>query len=195
MRHRLALAALALLPLLAKAQTPSSNALIVAKAALAQVGVTTKYDPSYARLPYPNGDIPRERGVCADVVVRAFRAAGADLQTLVHEDMKKSFPAYPQKWQLKKPDPNIDHRRVLNLETFFTRAGKALPVTRKPEDYWPGDVVSWRLDNGLPHIGVVATRPQRNGRPLVVHNIGAGARQEDVLFDFKLTGHFRYFAP
>jgi uncharacterized protein YijF (DUF1287 family) len=175
------------------AQPSASNQLIVAKAALAQIGVTTKYDPSYARLPYPGGDIPRERGVCADVVVRAFRAAAADLQVLVHDDMKKNFSAYPQKWKLKKPDPHIDHRRVLNLETFFTRAGKSLAITKKPEDYLPGDVVSWRLDNGLPHIGIVATRPQRNGRPLVVHNIGAGARLEDVLFDFQLTGHFRYF--
>ena len=195
MRGLLLLLLLGLWPVPVAALAPHSNAVIIAKAALAQVGVTTQYDPGYARLPYPGGDIPRERGVCADVVVRALRAAGADLQALVHEDMKKNFSAYPQKWKLTKPDPNIDHRRVLNLETFFIRAGKALPVTKKAGDYLPGDMVSWRLGNGLPHIGVVATAPQRHGRPLVVHNIGAGTRLEDVLFDFQLTGHFRYFAP
>ena len=179
----------------AAAQPAESNRLTIAKAALTQIGVTTMYDPSYVRIPYPGGDIPRERGVCADVIVRAFRIAGVDLQALIHDDMKKNFVAYPQKWKLKSPDPNIDHRRVLNLETFFKRTGKALAVTKKPEDYLPGDVVSWRLDNGLPHIGLVVTEKARNGRPLVVHNIGAGARLEDVLFDFQLVGHYRYFSP
>ncbi|MCX7008839.1 MAG: DUF1287 domain-containing protein [Kiritimatiellaeota bacterium] len=173
----------------------TTNQATVVKATLAQVGVTTQYDPAYARISYPGGDVPRERGVCADVIVRAFRAADVDLQVLVHDDMQKNFAAYPQQWKLKKPDSNIDHRRVLNLETFFTRAGKAVAITDKPADYLPGDVVSWRLANKLPHIGLVVAEKARDGRPLVVHNIGAGARLEDVLFDFKITGHFRYFGP
>lgn len=195
MPRLLAVAILVLLLDRSAAQPSCTNALTTAKAALAQVGVTTTYDPGYARLLYPGGDVPRARGVCADVIVRAFRVAGADLQVLVHDDMKKNFTAYPQNWKLQKPDPNIDHRRVLNLETFFTRSGKSLTITKKPEDYLPGDVVSWRLDNGLPHIGLVVTEKTHNGRPLIVHNIGAGARLEDVLFDFKLVGHFRFFTP
>jgi uncharacterized protein YijF (DUF1287 family) len=185
------LIALALLPVRASADPSESNRLVLARAALAQVGVTTHYDPAYTRLAYPGGDVPRERGVCADVIVRAFRAAGMDLQALVHDDMRKHFAAYPQQWKLKKPDPNIDHRRVLNLETYFTRAGQAVAITDKPADYLPGDVVSWRLANGLPHIGLVAMSKTRTGRPLVVHNTGAGTQVADVLFSFKIVGHFR----
>lgn len=191
------LAALTLGLMLTSTAAPqaSSNQLIIAKAALAQVGITTQYDPAYTRLAYPGGDVPRERGVCADVIIRAFRAAGLDLQVLVHDDMQKNFAAYPRTWKLKKPDANIDHRRVLNLETFFSRAGKAAAITDKPADYLPGDVVSWRLANGLPHIGLISTTTTRTGRPLVIHNIGAGVQLEDVLFSFKISGHYRYFAP
>jgi hypothetical protein len=179
--------------LLSLAAHGTTNQTAVVKAALAQEGVTTQYDPAYTRLGYPGGDVPRERGVCADVIVRSFRAAGVDLQVLVHDDMRKNFATYPQQWKLKKPDPNIDHRRVLNLETYFTRAGKAVAITDNPADYLPGDVVSWRLANGLPHIGLVGANKTRDGRPLVIHNIGAGARLEDVLFSFKIAGHFRCF--
>ena len=162
----------------------------------AQTRTTVLYDPAYVSLAYPGGDVPPERGVCCDVVVRALRGAGVDLQKLVHEDMQAHFGSYPKIWGLARPDANIDHRRVPNLETFFRRQGRALPVTAIPSDYLPGDIVSWRLPNGLAHIGLVVA-PQASADParhLCVHNIGAGARVEDVLFAFKITGHFRYFA-
>jgi len=158
-----------------------------------QVGVTRSYDPAYRRIPYPNGDVPRETGVCTDVVIRAYRHAGADLQVLVHEDMKAAFSAYPKNWGLRRTDTNIDHRRVPNLQTFFKRKGKALPVTRLGADYRPGDVITWRLSSGVPHIGVVSdVRARGTDRYLVVHNIGGGAQIEDVLFAYALTGHYRY---
>lgn len=167
----------------------------VLAAAHAQVGVTRHYDGSYMRLAYPGGDVPADRGVCTDVVIRAFRATGLDLQREVHEDMRRAFAAYPKLWGLSRPDRNIDHRRVPNLETWFRRAGHALPVTQDPADYRPGDVVSWRLPNGLPHIGVVSDRraSDGSGRRLVIHNIGAGTREEDVLFAWAPLGHFRVF--
>lgn len=160
-----------------------------------QVGLTTSYDPAYVVIAYPNGDVPVETGVCTDVVIRAFRRAGIDLQSEVHEDMKANFALYPKKWGLTKPDTNIDHRRVPNLQTFFTRMGKALPVTQNADDYRPGDVVSWDLDNrGTTHIGLVSDLWNREtGRYLIIHNIGGGAKAEDVLFDWKITGLFRYF--
>lgn len=166
----------------------------IAAAARGQVGVTLHYDPAYARIPYPMGDVPAERGVCADVVVRAFRADGIDLQKLVHEDMVAHFGAYPHAWGLRGPDPNIDHRRVLNLETFFRRRGASLPVTALASDYHAGDVVSWRLPNGLAHIGLVSDRsaPDGSGRPQAIHNIGAGTQEEDVLFAWTVVGHFRW---
>ncbi len=156
---------------------------------------TRFYDPAYVRLAYPNGDVPIKRGVCTDVVIRALRAAGTDLQKNVHEDMRRNFRAYPAKWGLKRPDPNIDHRRVPNLQTYFKRHGKALPVTDRVADYRPGDIVSWRLPNGLDHIGIVADGavPGEVRHP-VIHNIGRGAAEEDVLFAWKITGHYRYFA-
>jgi uncharacterized protein YijF (DUF1287 family) len=158
-----------------------------------QVGVTRSYDPNYRRIGYPNGDVPRETGVCTDVVIRAYRHAGVDLQVLVHEDMKAAFSAYPKNWGLRRTDTNIDHRRVPNLATFFRRKGTALTVTRKGADYRPGDIVTWRLSSGVPHIGVVSDVPVRGtDRHLVVHNIGWGAQIEDVLFDYALTGHYRY---
>ncbi len=192
---RLALLAVTFLgtqPSVLRASPEQAQAVVVA--ARAQVGKTLLYDPAYVRLRYPGGDVPLERGVCTDVVIRAFRALGADLQRLVHDDMKSAFRAYPQQWGLARPDPNIDHRRVPNLMTFFRRRGKELPHGSDPAIYEPGDVVAWRLPNGLLHIGIVAdARTSDAARPLVVHNIGAGVQLEDVLFTYEIIGHFRYF--
>lgn len=164
----------------------------VAEAARAQIGVTTTYDPAYRALAYPGGDVPAATGVCCDVVVRALRTAhGFDLQQAVHEDMRAAFAAYPKKWGLKKPDPNIDHRRVPNLQTFFTRRGWSLVVDQAPASYQPGDIVTWTLGNGLVHVGIVSARRTRTGTPLVIHNIGRGAQEEDVLFAWSRTGHYR----
>ena len=165
------------------------------ESAVEQTNLTKTYDPAYVVIPYPNGDVPVEKGVCTDVVIRAFRRAGVDLQKVVHEDMKPNFAAYPQKWSLKTPDTNIDHRRVPNLQTFFTRRGKSLPITQKSEDYKPGDVVAWDLDGkGLTHIGIVSnTYNETTKRFLIIHNIGGGAKSEDVVFDWKIIGHYRYF--
>lgn len=177
----------------AEAVDPS---LKLVRAARAQVGVTVSYNPAYVRLPYPGGDVTPEQGVCTDVIVRAYRAAlSIDLQKLVHEDMKSSFALYPKQWGLKRPDPNIDHRRVPNLQTLFRRKGASLPVTADPADYRPGDVVTQMLPGNLPHIAIVSDRRSADGkRPLVIHNIGAGTREEDGLFAFPVTGHYR-FAP
>ncbi len=162
--------------------------------AIGQAGVTTGYDPSYVKLDYPLGDVPKETGVCSDVVVRAFRNAGVDLQKEVHEDMGRAWPEYPRKWGTSSPDANIDHRRVLNLMTYFARQGKSLPVSGNKDEYLPGDVVAWDLGNGLEHIGLVTNLwSEAEKRCLVIHNIGAGARVEDVLFAWKITGHYRYF--
>ena len=163
-------------------------------AAHAQVGRTVLYDPSYQRLAFPGGDVPLYRGVCADVVVRALRGVGVDLQREVNLDMRAHFAAYPQLWGVRDPDPNIDHRRVPNLETWFRRHGMALPVSAQARDYKPGDIVSWRLQRGQPHIGIVSERHSADGlRPLVIHNIGYGTQEQDVLFDWQISGHFRYF--
>ena len=189
---------LALLASPARADDPAAeNTRRVVASAMAQTGTTLVYDPAYTVLAYPGGDVPADRGACTDVVVRSLRAAGVDLQRLVHEDMKAHFSAYPREWGLTRPDPNIDHRRVPNLATFFTRQGKALPVTATAADYLPGDIVSWKLPGGgLGHIGVVVEQvsPADPIRHLMVHNIGEGAKMEDVLFAFQITGHFRYFA-
>lgn len=166
----------------------------IAVAARQQIGQTLVYDPDYAQITYPMGDVPLLRGVCTDVVIRALRALDVDLQQLVHEDMKASFASYPRNWGLAKPDANIDHRRVPNLMTFFKRQGKSLPVSGYAGDYEPGDVVTWRLDGGRPHIGIVSdAKDASSGTPLVIHNIGWGAREEDVLFDYQITGHYRWF--
>lgn len=163
-------------------------------AARSQIGVTRFYDPSYSRISYPNGDVPRERGVCTDVVIRAFRdALQVNLQRHVHEDMKAAFSAYPPNWGLKRPDRNIDHRRVPNLETYFKRKGASLPLVPEPDDLKPGDLVTQRLEGGLPHILIVSDRTDTAGRPLAIHNIGLGAREEDALFNARIVGHFRYF--
>lgn len=157
-----------------------------------QVGVTTVYDPAYVTLGYPGGDVPADRGVCTDVVIRAFRALGLDLQQLVHEDMAAHFSAYPKLWGLKRTDRNIDHRRVPNLATFFTRRGKKVPAAKDPAEYRPGDLVTCLVPPRLPHIMIVSDRHAASGRPLVLHNIGRGTQEEDRLLDFNRTGHFRW---
>ena len=166
----------------------------VIAASVAQVNVTKGYDPAYVRLAYPNGDVPIVTGVCSDVLIRAFRNVGVDLQKEVHEDMRQNFAAYPKRWGLKRPDTNIDHRRVPNLMTYFKRRGKAVPVTANAGDYRPGDVVAWDLGDGITHIGLMTDIPAEvGGRLRVVHNIGAGAQVEDVLFSWKIIGHYRFF--
>lgn len=167
----------------------------VVDSAIEQTRYTFEYDPSYTRLDYPGGDVPRETGVCADVIVRAFRSAGVDLQKEIHEDMAKHFSGYPDKWGARKPDSNIDHRRVPNLMTFLERTGRAIPITKSPADYLPGDVVAWELDNHLLHIGIVIDGIA-DGTPnyLAVHNIGAGAKIEDVVMAWKIIGHYRMWS-
>ncbi len=161
-------------------------------AARAQIGVTVRYVPSYQKLAYPNGDVPREQGVCVDVVIRAMRdAKRGDLQRLIHEDMKAHFDAYPKNWGLKTTDRNIDHRRVPNLQCFFKRKGWSSPVTKKAADYQPGDFVTCMVAKRLPHIMIVSDRKAADGTPLVIHNIGAGTQEENCLFTYPLTGHYR----
>lgn len=153
------------------------------------------YDSDYRKIDYPMGDVPAYKGVCSDVIIRSYRGIDIDLQKLLHEDIKAHFSAYPSKrmWGLNKPDTNIDHRRVPNLEVFFTRKGKVKPITKNAEDYVPGDIISWRLDNGRPHIGIVINKKSwDNQRYLVMHNIGFGQVAEDVLFSWRITGHFTY---
>lgn len=164
----------------------------LAAAAREQVGVTVVYDGAYQRLRYPGGDVPVERGVCTDVVVRAFRRLGIDLQVEVHEDMGRAWEAYPRAWGLSRRDRNIDHRRVPNLATWLRRHGQLLGTGGDATSYEAGDLVTWRLPSGLPHIGIVSDRANGAGVPLVIHNIGAGTAEEDVLFAWTVTGHFRY---
>ena len=162
--------------------------------AIAQAGVTTGYDPAYVALDYPNGDVPEKTGVCSDVVVRAFRKAGIDLQKEVHEDIKAARSEYPTKWGANTPDKNIDHRRVLNLMKYFERHGKSLPISDAAADFQPGDVVSWELSSGIDHIGIVTNMLSESAdRYLIVHNIGAGTRIEDVMFAWTIKGHYRVF--
>jgi uncharacterized protein len=162
-------------------------------AAQAQVGITLMYDGAYVTLEYPGGDVSRERGVCSDVLVRAYRALGVDLQVLIHEDMCLHFDAYPQHWGLTKPDRNIDHRRVLNLMRFFERHGRTLPAPSDAGAYDPGDIVAWELAPGIHHIGLVSgQRDPVTGHPLIIHNVGAGARCEEFLFAYPIVGHYRY---
>jgi uncharacterized protein YijF (DUF1287 family) len=169
--------------------TPAQK--IVANA-IEQTRVTRIYDPAYVPLGYPLGDVPKERGVCADVIIRAFRAAGIDLQQEVHEDIKRSPRTYPNLWNQRAPDPSIDHRRVANLMAWFRRRGHSLPVTTDAADYRPGDVVAWKLPGGRLHIGIVTDRlAPRTNRPLIVHNIATGANLEDVLFTWKIFAHYR----
>ena len=157
-----------------------------------------RYDPAYVKIPYPGGDVPAGTGVCADEVIRPYRAVGVDLQKEVHEDMKQHFSAYPQRlrWLSWHTDANIDHRRVPNLMVFFSRKGETLGITSRAEDYTPGDLVTWDLGGNVPHIGIVVDRKSAaSGRYMIVHNIGQGPRMEDVLFNWKITGHYRYYGP
>ncbi len=190
---RILLSALALVAS-ALAQLPADDfAARLVDAAMKRLDYQIAYDGSYRRINYPNGDVPDHIGVCTDLVVRAYREVGIDLQQEVHEDMKVSFAAYPQLWGHSGPDANIDHRRVPNLQVFFARKGEVLSISTKAEDYRPGDLVTWLLPGNLPHIGMVVTRRSSDGRrPLVVHNIGAGPKLEDMLFEFPITGHYRY---
>ncbi|MHB1001316.1 MAG: DUF1287 domain-containing protein [Armatimonadota bacterium] len=177
---------------IASIDSPEINALI--DSAMEQTRVTTSYDPSYISIPYPGGDVPSHTGVCSDVIIRSFRKAGVDLQVKVHEDMKSNFAAYPRKWGLTRTDPSIDHRRVPNLMTFFERKGKAVPITRNPADYRPGDVVSWDFGSGKTHIGLVSNRRDtEKGNFLIVHNVGMGTQIQDCLFNWPIIGHYRYF--
>jgi uncharacterized protein len=151
------------------------------------------YDGSYLRLEYPGGDVPSGTGVCTDVVIRSYRALGIDLQKNVHEDMQTNFAAYPKIWGLTRPDANIDHRRVPNLQTYFSRQGTTLPTSENPRDYHSGDLVTWMLPGNLPHIGIVVDRRSTDSlRPMIVHNIGRGPKLEDALFSYPITGHYRY---
>ena len=190
--------ALALTALLA-AQGPSASQRSkflsnLSSAAIERTHHVVRYDPAYVRLPYPGGDVPADTGVCTDEVIRAYRAVGIDLQKEVHEDMAANFSAYPARWHRQGPDSNIDHRRVPNLMIFFSRKGESLPITDRAQDYAPGDLVTWDLGRGLTHIGMVVDQKAFfSRRYMIVHNIGAGPKMEDVLFDWKITGHYRYF--
>lgn len=177
---------------------PNDFSKLLSEAALERTKHFVIYNGSYRKIPYPGGDVPKNIGVCTDVVIRAYRQLGIDLQKDLHLEMKKNFSVFPKSWGLSQPDTNIDHRRVPNLRTFFKRKGITLPVTQNPEDYQPGDLVTWVLPNNLPHIGIVVnrfTKDKNSGknRPLIVHNIGWGPKLEDMLFDYKITGHYRYY--
>jgi len=165
----------------------------LSEAALELTKQVVDYDPAYYTINYPNGDIPSDKGVCTDVVIRAYRMVGIDLQKDVHEDMKLHFNLYPKIWGLSRPDRNIDHRRVPNLMVFFTRHGTVMPVTSNPVDYLPGDLVCWNLGGAVTHIGIVVNKKSSDGkRYMIVHNIGSGQVLEDCLFKFKIIGHFQY---
>jgi uncharacterized protein YijF (DUF1287 family) len=167
-----------------------------AAAALERTQHAVRYDPAYIHLAYPGGDVPAGSGVCTDEVIRAYRALSIDLQKEVHEDMAANFAAYPRKWGRQDPDPNIDHHRVPNLRVFFSRKGEILPITNRADDYAPGELVTWDLGGGLTHIGMVVDRRTLfTPRFTIVHNIGDGPKLEDVLFNWKITGHYRYFGP
>jgi uncharacterized protein YijF (DUF1287 family) len=165
-------------------------------AAIERTHHTVRYDPGYVAIAYPNGDVPSDSGVCSDEVIRSYRALGIDLQKEVHEDMKAHLSAYPKR--TRTLDRNIDHRRVPNLMAFFSRQGETLPITKNAGDYSPGDLVTWDLNpkRGIPHIGIVVDQKSpQSGRYMIVHNIGDGPQMEDVLFDWKITGHYRYYGP
>jgi len=165
----------------------------LADSALTLTAHKVHYDPAYTTIGYPNGDVAPDKGVCSDVIIRAYRKFGIDLQKEVHEDMKVNFDKYPKKWGLTKPDKNIDHRRVPNLMTFFTRYGTVKKITDDPKDYLPGDIVCWLLSGKITHIGIVSGRKSSDGqRYLIVHNIGYGQVLEDCLFEFKIIGHYQY---
>jgi hypothetical protein len=160
-------------------------------AAIERTHHSVRYVSDYVRIGYPGGDVPASTGVCTDEIIRIYRAVGVDLQKEVHEDIVQNFDAYPHKWQ-RRPDTNIDHRRVPNLMVFFARKGTAVPTSRLSQDYSPGDIVAWDLGGGITHIGIVADRRGGSGSYMIVHNIGRGPQMEDVLFDWKVIGHYRY---
>jgi uncharacterized protein YijF (DUF1287 family) len=167
-------------------------------AAMDRTNHSVKYVSKYVHIDYPGGDVPRDTGVCSDEIIRAYRAVGVDLQKEVHEDMVKNWQAYPSKakWHQAHPDSNIDHRRVPNLMAFFSRKGESLPVSLRAIDYSPGDIVTWDLGGNVPHIGMVVNEKSAESRRfMIVHNIGQGPKMEDVLFSWKITGHYRYFGP
>jgi uncharacterized protein YijF (DUF1287 family) len=165
----------------------------ISNAAISIINPNIIYDPTYFRIDYPNGDIPEGKGVCTDVVIRTYRKLGVDLQKEVHEDMKSNFHLYPKIWGLTKPDTHIDHRRVPNLMVYFGRFGTEKPITTNPEDYEPGDIICWRLSNGMTHIGMMIEQKSDDGkRYKIVHNIGSGQIAEDILFDFEIIGHYSY---
>jgi len=165
-------------------------------AAVERAQHVVRYLPDYVRIDYPNGDVPASTGVCADEIIRVYRAVGVDLQKEIHEDMVRHFAEYPRQWSMTHTDTNIDHRRVPNLMVFFEREGAALPVTASAQDYLPGDIVSWDLGGNVPHIGIVIDRhPLWSSRNLVLHNVGEGPKIEDVLFRWRITGHYRYYGP
>lgn len=184
-----ALAATKAAPASARQASPATRLIAAARK---QIGVTLRYDPAYTRLAFPNGDVPREKGVCTDVLIRAYRdALGQDLQALVNADMRAHFAAYPKNWGLRGTDGNIDHRRVPNLRTWFSRKGATLPIPRSAASWQPGDIFTSLINRSLPHIGLVSDRRGPNGW-LVIHNIGAGAREEDALLDWPITGRYRW---
>lgn len=165
----------------------------LARAAEALTIQKVTYDPAYYVIAYPNGDVPDDRGVCTDVVIRAYRKLGIDLQQLVHEDLYINFSLYPQKWGLKKPDKNIDHRRVPNLMNYFERFGEVLAHSSNAADYQPGEIICWNLGDGLTHIGIVSLTKAANGKSyMIVHNIGAGQVLEDCLMNWKIIGRYRF---
>jgi uncharacterized protein YijF (DUF1287 family) len=164
----------------------------LSNAAISIVDKSVVYTPDYVTINYPNGDVPAKTGVCTDVIIRAYRKLGIDLQKEVHEDMKANFSKYPTKWGLKKTDTNIDHRRVPNLEVFFERKGKKLPISKNASDYKTGEMVTWMIGGKLPHIGIVTHKKSSNGNPLIVHNVGSGQVIEDCLFNWEIVGHFKY---
>ena len=177
---------------LAGALPLSRSGLALVTAARRQIGITLFYDPAYTRIPFPGGDVTRSKGVCTDVVIRAYRDAFAiDLQARVNADMRRAFDAYPKKWGLRAPDTNIDHRRVPNLEAFFLRQ-RAARLLGDPAGFLPGDIVTMRVNRNLPHIGIVSDRLSVRGRPMIIHNIGSGAREEDVMSAYPPTHHFRW---
>ncbi len=174
--------------------TPQSTNIVTS--ARSQIGKTVRYDPAYRNLDYPNGDVPSESGVCTDVVIRALRTGpGIDLQQRVHEDMKQNFAKYPKNWGLKKPDPNIDHRRVLNLQTYFKRSGWEIEAKDGVRTFEAGDLVTCIVPPNLPHIMIVSDRSSTAGRRMVLHNIGRGTQEEDRLADFRITGQYRMPPP
>jgi uncharacterized protein YijF (DUF1287 family) len=193
MRLNLFMAAVTACSIVASAPAAAVTADALAAAAIERTGHKVVYDPAYRSIGYPMGDVPAEIGVCTDEVIRAYRAVGVDLQQLVHEDMRVAFAAYPRQWGLSRPDPNIDHRRVPNLQVFFTRHGTSVPVSTRADDYRAGDIVTWDLGGNVPHIGIVTSRRSADGaRPMIVHNIGAGPKLEDMMFAYAITGHYRY---